>query len=246
MPYFDYDDQSAEANGFISNSFTTGLNPKEFFFLMMGGREGLLDTALKTSKTGNLHHRLGKAMENIVTGYDGAVRNTSGNIFSPTYNMGYDIAEMCNIDYPDIPEATSFIDLNSLVNALNCKHGWVKSTVIINKLDDDLYNTDRVLTYNEIEETPQSSIDIDFDDIPQHNMHEYGITKYEKARIIGARATQLSNNMSPIIDTDDTDYVNIAAEEFNTGSLNIYAIRKFPNGDVNVVYPTLDNISHLI
>lgn len=246
MPYYDYNDQSADANGFISNSFTTGLNPKEFFFLMMGGREGLLDTALKTSKTGNLHHRLGKAMENIVTGYDGAIRNTSGNMFSTTYNMGYDIAEMCNVDYPDIPDVTSFIDLNSVVSMLNCKHGWIKSSIKIEQQNDNLYQNDQILSYTEPVQISYSPIDIDFDDIPEHDMHQYGITKYEKARIIGARATQLSNNIDPIIDIEDeTDYVNIAAQEFNTGSLNIYAIRKFPNGDVEKIYPTIKNISLL-
>jgi hypothetical protein len=39
---------------------------QEFFFHAMGGREGLIDTAVKTSSTGYIQRRLVKAMEDLI------------------------------------------------------------------------------------------------------------------------------------------------------------------------------------
>src|SRR5690606_36012968 len=52
LPHFGYGDRSPQAKGFVENSFYSGLNPFEFFFHAMAGREGLLDTAVKTAETG--------------------------------------------------------------------------------------------------------------------------------------------------------------------------------------------------
>lgn len=52
LPHFPIGDISAESKGFVINSFYTGLHPIEFFFHTMGGREGLIDTAVKTADTG--------------------------------------------------------------------------------------------------------------------------------------------------------------------------------------------------
>jgi DNA-directed RNA polymerase II subunit RPB1 len=50
------------------------LNPTEFYFHAMGGREGLVDTAVKTAETGYIQRRLVKAMESVMVHYDGTVR----------------------------------------------------------------------------------------------------------------------------------------------------------------------------
>ena len=82
--YFKYDD-SAEARGFVSNSFITGQNPQEFFFHAMGGREGLIDTAVKTSTTGYVQRQLIKAMEDIKVSYDYSARDSDGNVVQFIY-----------------------------------------------------------------------------------------------------------------------------------------------------------------
>lgn len=53
LPHFIKDDYGPEARGFVENSYLAGLTPTEFFFHAMGGREGLIDTAVKTSETGS-------------------------------------------------------------------------------------------------------------------------------------------------------------------------------------------------
>lgn len=59
-------------------SYLRGLSPQEFFFHAMGGREGLIDTAVKTSETGYIQRRLVKAMETVMARYDTTVRNSRG------------------------------------------------------------------------------------------------------------------------------------------------------------------------
>ncbi|MFW6458862.1 MAG: DNA-directed RNA polymerase subunit A', partial [Halodesulfurarchaeum sp.] len=68
------------AHGFVENSYTGGLTPKEFFFHAMGGREGLVDTAVRTSKSGYLQRRLINALSELETQYDSTVRDTSDTI----------------------------------------------------------------------------------------------------------------------------------------------------------------------
>ena len=85
LPHFQKYDDSPEARGFVKHSFIDGLNPQEFFFHAMGGREGLIDTAVKTSETGYLQRKLVKAMEDARTHFDMTVRNAGGQIVSFMY-----------------------------------------------------------------------------------------------------------------------------------------------------------------
>ncbi|MXR19835.1 DNA-directed RNA polymerase subunit A' [Halobacterium bonnevillei] len=80
LSHFEPNDLSSEAHGFVENSYTSGLTPKEFFFHAMGGREGLVDTAVRTSKSGYLQRRLINALSELETQYDGTVRDTSDTI----------------------------------------------------------------------------------------------------------------------------------------------------------------------
>ncbi|MFB6125387.1 MAG: DNA-directed RNA polymerase subunit A' [Halanaeroarchaeum sp.] len=80
LSHYKPDDLSSEAHGFVENSYTGGLTPKEFFFHAMGGREGLVDTAVRTSKSGYLQRRLINALSELETQYDGTVRDTSDTI----------------------------------------------------------------------------------------------------------------------------------------------------------------------
>lgn len=95
LPHFSKDDYGPESRGFVENSYLRGLTPQEFFFHAMGGREGLIDTAVKTAETGYIQRRLVKAMEDLKVCYDGTVRNSGGDILQFTYGEdGMDGAAM--------------------------------------------------------------------------------------------------------------------------------------------------------
>ncbi|KAK4170350.1 hypothetical protein QBC43DRAFT_4430 [Cladorrhinum sp. PSN259] len=85
LPHFTKDDYSPEARGFVENSYLRGLTPSEFFFHAMAGREGLIDTAVKTAETGYIQRRLVKALEDAEAHYDGTVRNSLGDIIQFVY-----------------------------------------------------------------------------------------------------------------------------------------------------------------
>jgi DNA-directed RNA polymerase II subunit RPB1 len=85
LPHFLKDDPGAESRGFVENSYTQGLTPQEMYFHAMGGREGLIDTAVKTSETGYIQRRLIKALEDVVVRYDGTVRNSLGSVIQFCY-----------------------------------------------------------------------------------------------------------------------------------------------------------------
>jgi DNA-directed RNA polymerase II subunit RPB1 len=76
LPHFTKGDYGPESKGFVENSYLTGLTPSEFYFHAMGGREGLIDTAVKTATTGYISRRLIKALEDVMVKYDGTVRTS--------------------------------------------------------------------------------------------------------------------------------------------------------------------------
>jgi DNA-directed RNA polymerase II subunit RPB1 len=85
LPHFAKDDLGMESRGFVENSYLRGLTPAEFYFHAMGGREGCIDTAVKTSETGYIQRRLVKAMETVTARYDSTLRNASGCIMQFLY-----------------------------------------------------------------------------------------------------------------------------------------------------------------
>lgn len=85
LPHFSKFDDSPGARGFIENSYINGLTAHELFFHAMGGRIGLIDTAVKTSQTGYIQRRLIKGLEDLKVEYDMTVRNNKGKIIQYAY-----------------------------------------------------------------------------------------------------------------------------------------------------------------
>jgi DNA-directed RNA polymerase II subunit RPB1 len=85
IPMFHQHDDSAFARGFCYNSFISGLNPAEFFFQVMAGREGIINTAIKTADTGYIQRKLVKILEDIKVEYDGTVRNANDKMIQCVY-----------------------------------------------------------------------------------------------------------------------------------------------------------------
>jgi len=84
-----------KSKGFIYSSYIKGLDPQEFFFGAMTGRDSLMDTALRTPKSGYLYRRLANALQDLKIEYDGTVRDASGNIIQFIYgDDGLDVTTM--------------------------------------------------------------------------------------------------------------------------------------------------------
>jgi len=85
LPHFTKFDDTPSARGFVESSYTNGLSPQELFFHAMGGRVGLIDTAVKTSTTGYIQRRLIKGMEDLMVSYDMTVRTNKGKLVEFSY-----------------------------------------------------------------------------------------------------------------------------------------------------------------
>ena len=85
LPHFKVRDPSPKARGFVYSSYRDGLDPVEFFFHSMGGREGLVDTAVRTQQSGYMQRRLINALEHLRIEYDSTVRNSIGDIIQFRY-----------------------------------------------------------------------------------------------------------------------------------------------------------------
>ena len=96
----------------------------EFRAHQAGGREGLMDTAIKTAETGTLHHRIVKALENITVGVDGSTRNSGKRIIQPTYGEdGFDAAELQFVPFGE-DKIPFFINLDQVSGQINAKYGY--------------------------------------------------------------------------------------------------------------------------
>ncbi len=85
LPHFELGDPTPKARGFVYSCYREGLDPVEFFFHAMGGREGLVDTAVRTQQSGYMQRRLINALEHLRIEYDGTVRNAVGDIIQFRY-----------------------------------------------------------------------------------------------------------------------------------------------------------------
>merc|ERR1712032_1083079 len=97
LPSFEPFDPNPRSGGYISDRFSTGIRPQEFFFHCMAGREGLIDTAVKTSRSGYLQRCLIKHLEQLMVSYDYSVRDQDGNIIQFLY--GEDSIDTVNTKY---------------------------------------------------------------------------------------------------------------------------------------------------
>jgi len=101
LPHFTKYDDSPGARGFVENSYINGLSPQELFMHAMGGRVGLIDTAVKTSTTGYIQRRLIKALEDLKVEYDMTIRTNKNKIVQ--FHYGDDGIDTTKVEDQDVP-----------------------------------------------------------------------------------------------------------------------------------------------
>ncbi|XP_077970587.1 DNA-directed RNA polymerase III subunit RPC1-like [Styela clava] len=127
LPHFEKHSKDPAARGFVENSFYSGLTPTEFFFHTMGGREGLVDTAVKTAETGYMQRRLVKSLEDLCGHYDLTVRSSTRDIIQFIYGGdGLDPTDMEGKDQP--------LDFNRVLEYVKTKHSDQNSSTLSSSL----------------------------------------------------------------------------------------------------------------
>lgn len=145
LPHYTKYDDSPGARGFVESSYINGLSPQELFFHAMGGRVGLIDTAVKTSTTGYIQRRLIKGLEDLMVSYDMTVRTNKNKIVQFSYgednidtikveNQSIQLVSMSTQDIYShylIPEETGKVKTLSNI--------FLKNTMVRHKKQTDEY-----------------------------------------------------------------------------------------------------------
>ncbi|KAK4052414.1 DNA-directed RNA polymerase II core subunit rpo21 [Microbotryomycetes sp. JL201] len=138
LPHFTKDDYSPESRGFVENSYLRGLTPQEFFFHAMAGREGLIDTAVKTAETGYIQRRLVKALEDVMVAYDGTVRNSLGDVVQFVYGEdGMDGGHIEEQVIDPIRLSHSRFEARYRVDVMDPKHDFRRGALQVGLIDPD-------------------------------------------------------------------------------------------------------------
>lgn len=108
LSHFKKGDRGAVAHGFIQHSFKSGLNPTEFFFHSMSGREGLVDVAVRSAHSGYLQRRMIYALQDLKVEYDGTVRTQGGRIVQ--FDYGEDGTDPAKSAFGDAVDVKSIVE----------------------------------------------------------------------------------------------------------------------------------------
>ncbi|KZZ94312.1 DNA-directed RNA polymerase III [Moelleriella libera RCEF 2490] len=171
LPHFHKNARQPPSKGFVKNSFYTGLFPTEFLFHAISGREGLVDTAVKTAETGYMSRRLMKSLEDLSTQYDDTVRTSSGGIVQ--FQFGADKLDP--------------VDMEGSAEPVNFKRTWSHAE----NLTWD--NEEAAMTPDEIRAFCDSMLAVERKRFPRHGLiqgedldyddtTDYGIDEHEGAR----------------------------------------------------------------
>ena len=157
LTHFEEHENDPDAHGFVKSNYRDGLSTLEFFFHAMGGREGLVDTAVRTQQSGYMQRRLINALEHIKLEYDGTVRDPHGHIIQFLYGEdGIDVAksdhgEAFNIDrliesqsIVDSGKAATKDDIASIIKKYTTSFNPRLSTAVSNSLENSKLSKDGI------------------------------------------------------------------------------------------------------
>jgi DNA-directed RNA polymerase subunit A' len=108
LPHFRKNELGAKARGFVHSSYKEGLDPIEFFFHAMGGREGLVDTAIRTAQSGYMQRRLVNALQDLKVKENGLVTDNRGMVIQTMF--GEDGVDPAKSDYGKAADLDKLID----------------------------------------------------------------------------------------------------------------------------------------
>jgi DNA-directed RNA polymerase II subunit RPB1 len=227
LPHFNKFDDSPEARGFVENSFIQGLNPQELFFHAMGGRVGLIDTAVKTSTTGYIQRRLIKGLEDLKVEYDMTVRNNMNKIVQ--FEYGDDSFETTKVEGQKLPIVNMTIqDIYAYYQMPNDE--TVEDSIYTTNYTEDtikrMKNQEKQLkdvTYKYITDTIQLRDEIIvnvFDNQDQNNVN----LPVNFSRIIGNIKNQLNIQPNSLVDITPLECFNII-EDCKQRLINIHYVK---------------------
>ncbi len=235
LSFFEPGDVGAESRGFVYASFGSGLNPKEFFFHSMGGREGLVDTAVRTQQSGYMQRRVINALEHVRVEYDGTVRDSKGSIIQFRYGEdGVDTAKSDHGRAVNVERLIESVRLGSSRGTRMSKSAIVrsvqdKSSQLSPLLVDELkkYLTESGLTKKAVDEVIDKSID------------NYGRSQIEPGEAAGIVSAQSIGEPGTQMTLRTFHYAGVREQNVTLGLprlIEIVDARKIPSTPIMIVY----------
>lgn len=214
----EYENKAEEyqARGFVSSSFIKGLNPAEFFFHAMSGREGVSDTAVKTADSGYTQRKIVKNMEDVQVRYDGTVRDATNRVYQFTYGgNNYDPCKTIPVD-----GKPQFCNVDRLVNKLNGQfENNIRAVEYLDILPEvktsaefiSKKKTDLAQKMSELAISEEAEAIVDIDIVSDSDSHSESETEGEE----GEDDEESEEEVEEESETEDEDSDYIDEEDFN-------------------------------
>ena len=234
LPHFRKNDPNSEARGFIYNCYRDGLTPIEFFFHAMGGREGLVDTAVRTQQSGYMQRRLINALEHLRVEYDGTVRDSTGAIVQ--FRYGEDGIDPAKSDHGKAVNVENLIERvkiteegkpapREFIDALLDKVGDKLTASLLGELEKRL--TDSGLTESGVEEVVQTVL------------RNYDFSLVEPGEAVGTVAAQSIGEPGTQMTLRTFHYAGVAELNVTLGLprlIELVDARRSPSTPVMTIY----------
>ncbi|KAJ3215377.1 hypothetical protein HK099_006394 [Clydaea vesicula] len=197
LPSFLPFETSASAGGFITGRFLTGIKPSEYYFHCMAGREGLIDTAVKTSRSGYLQRCLIKGLEGLKVDYDHTVRDSDGSVIQFRYGEdGLDVLKQVYLEKFD------FCALNyyTLANRLSVCNDYINETAAT------AYREKNLRTLKKMKKGAKIS------KVAGYHVGKYEdpvLSKFNPSRYLGAVSERFAENLHNFIEKNEEGLIDV-------------------------------------
>jgi DNA-directed RNA polymerase II subunit RPB1 len=209
LPHFHQNDDTPLARGYIEHSYLDGLSPAEFFFHHMTGREGLIDTAIKTAETGYLSRKLMKGLEDVGLKYDGTVRTGNNIILQYIYsdlNLDQTRQKKVNMDTMDMGDKEIKLKFSLSDSEIKTIAKITKENVEIIRQSNDCYIKE-LLKYRNLMRITQRSINLNYKTLQTEYHFPVNLPRIINDEIITIRDKDTDEALSPKYILDKIDYV---------------------------------------
>ena len=237
LPHFKENDAAPVARGFVYNCYRDGLSPLEFFFHAMGGREGLVDTAVRTQQSGYMQRRLINALEHLRVEYDGTVRNSVGDIVQ--FQYGEDGVDPAKSDHGVAVNIAQLTDRTRI----NMKKGRAAAASTIDKLVDGIEEEIPPLLKDELRrQLKQAKLTKQgVEDVIAAMLRNYDYSLVEPGEAVGIVAAQSIGEPGTQMTLRTFHYAGVAELNVTLGLprlIEIVDARKSPSTPVMNIYLT--------
>ena len=237
LPHFKEGDPSPAARGFVYNCYRDGLTPLEFFFHAMGGREGLVDTAVRTQQSGYMQRRLINALEHLRVEYDGTVRNSVGDIIQFMY--GEDGVDPAKSDHGVAVNVAQLTDRTSITQ----EPGKAASEKFVDKQIDGITEAIPDLLREEIRRQLNKAglTEKGVKDVVESVLKNYDFSLVEPGEAVGILAAQSIGEPGTQMTLRTFHYAGVAELNVTLGLprlIEIVDARKSPSTPVMEIYLT--------